>query len=341
MANPRVDAPRLVTYGVGRFGTAIARLALERGWSVVAAYNRAGPKVGQDLGALLGLDDDLGVVVEDTDRADFSGIDADLGVVTVSDTLTTNLPAYRRLLGAGLDVICLGGEATYPQSVDEALAAEIDDLARAHGVTFTGASVWDAYRIWPVLTLAGACTDLRSLVHTSLTLVDHFGPDAARGVGVGMDGAAFAREGDGNGRSLYCVFMHLVLGALGLDVVEVWERREPVVHDEPVRSAALDRVVEAGESIGTRFIIDVATAEGVTARAELDARLGRPGEVEHMSWTVDGDPPASLRLERRDSLHATAACVINRVRDVMAAPPGLVTVDRLGPMKFSHRGGLP
>ena len=65
--NQRANAatPRLALYGVGRYGQEIARFAVRKGWKIVAAYNRASPKVGQDIGRLAGLNRDYGVVVQD------------------------------------------------------------------------------------------------------------------------------------------------------------------------------------------------------------------------------------------------------------------------------------
>ena len=66
--------------------------------------NRAGAKVGRDLGQVAGLDTDLGVVVEDCDIADYSAMEADIGVVTMTDYLEVNFPTYERLMGAGVNV---------------------------------------------------------------------------------------------------------------------------------------------------------------------------------------------------------------------------------------------
>src|SRR5690606_20453263 len=90
---------RIAIYGVGQYGTMIARLAVEKGWPVVAAFNRSGPKVGRDLGRVAGLDRDLGVVVQDVETGDYAGLDADLAVVTHRDLLRANMDAYRRLMG--------------------------------------------------------------------------------------------------------------------------------------------------------------------------------------------------------------------------------------------------
>ena len=91
--------PRIVIYGVGQYGAMIARLAADRGWPIVAAFNRAGPKVGQDLGRVAGLDRDLGVAIQDSASGDYAGLDANLGGVTHRDLLSANIDAYRRLMG--------------------------------------------------------------------------------------------------------------------------------------------------------------------------------------------------------------------------------------------------
>src|SRR5215207_8774083 len=98
--------PRIAIYGMGQFGQMIARFAVKKGWPVAAAYNRAGPKVGQDVGRLAGLERDLGVLVQDCETADYAGLDADVGVVMHRDLLCDNMDAYRRLIGAGLNVLC-------------------------------------------------------------------------------------------------------------------------------------------------------------------------------------------------------------------------------------------
>lgn len=59
----------------------MARFAVEKGWPIVAAFNRAGPKVGKDLGQVVGLEHDLGVFIQDCDAADYHNIETDVGII--------------------------------------------------------------------------------------------------------------------------------------------------------------------------------------------------------------------------------------------------------------------
>jgi hypothetical protein len=331
--------PRIVIYGTGQYGSHVARFAVQKGWTIVAAYNRAGAKVGQDLGRVAGLQRDIGVLVEDCDTASFEGLDADIGVVTMTNRLSVNLPAYQRLMNAGLNVICHGSESYYPHGNDPAIAEQIDALAKRNGVSFTGSGIWDMSRIWSGILLAGPCTEIKSLFHSSITDAkgQAINRQQAQQVGVGMTLEEFERSGLRQSPIAisYKTIPEHVLVALGYTITGTRAHVEPVVFDLPIESALMGGVVPAGHCVGTRVIGEVDTLEGVSARAEIELRLFRDGEIEHMFWAVDGLPHTRVRVERDDSAHATAANLFNRIPDVIAAKPGIVLVSQLGPMKHS------
>ena len=332
-------APRIVIYGTGQYGQYITRFAVQKGWTIVAAYNRAGNKVGHDLGQLAGLGRDLGIVVQDCETARYDNLDADIGVVTMTNRLSINLPAYRRLMNAGLNVICHGNESYYPYGCDAILAAEIDSLAKQNNVTFSGSGIWDMSRIWSGLLLAGPCTEIRSLLHSSITDVagQCLNKEQALQVGIGFTPKEFKEKGLDRSPALaaYKTIPEHVLAALGYTITNTRAFVEPVVFNVPIESVLMERVIPAGVCVGTRIIGEIETREGVSARAEIELRLFKQGEVEHMLWSVDGLPRTRVRTEREDSAHATAACLFNRIPDVIAAPPGIVLLSQLGPMKHS------
>lgn len=330
--------PRIIVYGLGQFGSYIVRFAIQKGWTIVAAYNRAGAKVGQDVGRVAGLDHDIGVVVEDCDTADFSALDADIGIVTTTNRLTENLPAYHRLMNAGLNVLCHGAEAYYPQAVNPVLAAEIDTLARANGVTFTGGGIWDMSRIMMGIAIAGPCTELRALRHSSISDAQSMGREQMLICGVGMSVEEFNKKmvkTTGPVGGYYKTVPYQVMVALGFTVSCVSERCEPVLFDAPIYCELLERNIDPGTCVGTRLIIEVETTQGVTASAQIEPRLFLPGEVEHTYWEVDGKPASRIRVERDDQAHYSASSLFNRVRDVIAAPAGIMAVSQLGMLKHT------
>lgn len=330
--------PRIVLYGTGQFGGYITRFAVDKGWPIVAAFNRSGDKIGQDLGRLYGLGRDLGVVVQDCEKARFDKLDADIGLVVMTDFLKTNFTAYERLMNAGLNVLCHGGEAYFPRGSDPDTAMKIEALAKANGVTFTGGGIWDMSRIWAGILVAGPCTELRALHHTSITDAQRNGVPQMLSVGVGLSEQEFIEtrvKKAGPTGSMYKTIPQHVLTGLGYTVTKVSERIEPVLFDEPIYCRLLDKELQPGTALGTRIVTRSETAEGISANAHIELRLFRDGEVEHMRWEVDGMPNTRIRTERDDSSHFTCSSLFNRIPDVISAPPGIQELYKLGPLSHT------
>jgi len=334
--------PRIAIYGVGQYGAMIARLAAAKRWPIVAAYNRAGPKVGQDLGRVAGLGRDLGVIVQDCETGDYGALDADVGVVTHRDLLSANMDAYRRLMNAGLNIACHGVQSYLPQSNEPDLAAEIEALATRNGVTFTGCGIWDMSRIWSGILTAGPCTEIRSIHISSLT--DPEGQcnsiEQIKQYCISEPVETFYERGIDRNRAALAkkTIPEMVLRALGYTVIESTATIEPVVYDVPVKTRFTpEGRFEPGLVMGVRFHCRTTTEEGVTGTGLVDQRMFLPGDVEHMYWEVDGTPRNRTRVERLDSAQATAGNLFNRIPDIIAARPGIVPVYEMGPLKPTAR----
>jgi 4-hydroxy-tetrahydrodipicolinate reductase len=124
-----------------------------------------------------------------------------------------------------------------------------------------------------------------------------------------------------------------VLAGLGYTITGTHSFIEPVVFDEDFDSKFMECVIPAGNCVGIRIVAEIETAQGVTARSEIEVREFKEDDIEHMFWEVNGDPRARVRVEREDSSYMSAACLFNRIPDVIAAAPGVQPVSRLGPLK--------
>ncbi len=329
--------PRIVIYGAGRYGTNCVRMAHAKGWSIVGAFNRDGPKIGQDIGRLAGLDEDLGVVVENADSADYGAVDADIAIVATSDRLAHNIEGYERLLKAGLNVLSHGTESYFPSAADPVLAAKIQKWAEEANVTFSASGIWDMSRIWSGILCAAPCIEIRSLHHASRTNLGMRKHNADL-AGIGFTHQKFQAtrvEQPGPIGELYKLIPWQVTAALGYTVENVVERREPMLFDHPMYAPALDRDIPAGEPAGLRVLVDVATIEGVSTHAHIELGLSEKNQMDFMKWTVDGEPSSKVHVDRQVGPPGSATSLINRVHDVINAPSGIQEVHKLGPPKHS------
>jgi 2,4-diaminopentanoate dehydrogenase len=337
MSNKAGRSPQLAIYGIGFVGQELIRLADKKGWEIVAAFNRAGDKVGQDIGRLAGLDRDLGVIVQDSETADYAGLNADVALIAAQDHLDANWPAYQRFLGAGVNVLCHGSASYNPWWADADIAGKIDALAKRHGVTFSGGGIWDSTRIWSGILAAGPCVEIESMLHRTQTEISRQGMYWLDRLGVGLSAEAYREKyaTTGVGGGIFAIPSVSVLQKLGYTVTDVVQSQEPVIWSEEYFCPVLEQPLPAGISWGTRFLVDVATREGVTARSEIEARAFREGEVEEMRWTIKGMPGMDIRVVRENSGVASASSLLNRIPDVMAAEPGIVEITRHAPLKSS------
>jgi hypothetical protein len=324
--------PQVAIYGAGQYALESVRIMYRKGWDIVAAYNRAGEKIGRDIGELAGIEP-LGVLVEDCEDADYGSSGANIAIHSVADRLDYNWPGHQRLLGAGINVICHGGESNFPWGSRPELAGRLDELAKAHGVTFTGTGIWDYSRIWSGLLAAGSASELTGLIHRTLTNGEAAGLELLKVCGGTLTLEEFSELNEGLLAGIYKTVPHQVLWALGLEVTDVSEEREPILDSEPVFSNALGANIEPGICLGTRITTRVRTREGINATSINELRVLKPGEKEHMVWEVQGRPETVIRVDRTDSMHSSAACMVNRVPDVLNAEPGIQVISQLGPIR--------
>jgi len=335
---PRPTPKGVILYGPGAIGQQVARLLLELGWPIAAVVNRTSDRVGKDLAELCDLPRPTGHIVQDETAFDLSSVSADIAIVTSTDRVAVNLPVYERFLSAGINVICVGCEASWPWAASAEIAARIDALARENAVTFTGSGFQDVQRHWLGRALIGTCTRVRHFEHSSATDIAPHGAETARLVRAGMTvdefRASVAAAGQGE-VSIYRVFFEQFARSLPIEIEAVEESLEPSVLDSDQYCPPLDVVIPAGHVVGTQYRTLVRAKGGVTGVAKNELRLFAPGEVPRIGWKIDGDPPAVLEVTDFDSYQGTAAPLVVRIPDVLAARPGLVTIDELGPPRFS------
>lgn len=338
MSEQNKFSPKLVIYGVGFVGQELVRLASRKGWKIVAAFNRKGDKVGQDLGRLAGLERDLGVIVQDCEDADYDSINADVVLNTSRDLLADNMACYERFLSRGINVLCHGGEAYNPYWSNRELAEKIDSLAKQNAVSFSGSGIWDMTRIWSGMIAAGPCVEINAIYHHTTTEVLRAGMHWAPVVGVGMTVDEYDQK---IGRTAGPITGALtvpsvtVLQHYGYSITNIQRRQEPIVWEEDVYCPILKKKFPAGIVLGTCYVIDVETAEGVTANTRASYRVFHEGEDEEMAWQVDGLPGMEIRVKREDSGVASASSLFNRIPDVITAKPGIHTLMDFGPEKPS------
>ncbi|MGD9144681.1 MAG: dihydrodipicolinate reductase [Anaerolineae bacterium] len=320
------DKIRIIQYGLGPIGSAVARHVVERaGLELVGAVDIDPAKVGRDAGQVIGLDHALGFGVAKNLKGVLARTGADLVLHTTSSYFDQFKDQVVEILAAGLDIVSTAEELSFPWLAHPEEAAEIDALARRAGKTVLGTGVNPGFIMDALpLSLTAICQRVdRVEVTRIINASTRRGPFQAK-IGSGMTVEAFnAKMAEGRmGHVGLPESVGMVFDTLGRKLARYESAVEPVVADDAVATEHFE--VQPGQVRGLKQVAKGYTDEGefmtLTFIAALEA--GEDGDT----VKITGKPDLEVRLKGTNGDLATVAIAVNAVRRVKEAAPGLVTM---------------
>ena len=327
---------RAIVYGIGAMGSIMTRLMLEKGVEIVGAVARSPEKVGRDLGDVAGLGFDTGVTVEASASPSLKR-GADIAIVSVASYLSVMFDHFRVCLEHGVNVVTIEEEAVWPWNTAPELATRLDSIAREHRVSLVASGAQDVFWMKLVSTLMGAAHRIDSVSGCCNWNADDFGPEVAAHVHVGETSEQFAAHLKQHGWPDFVARANLevLVADSRLTVAKVESSVEPVLATRKTPSTSIG-IVPVGCLLGVTDRTIIETVEGPTFSFAMTGRVFEPGESDTNEWVVRGEPELHLRNDKVPYRVITCTSVVNRIIDVIAAEPGLVTLDQLPQAHYRH-----
>ena len=327
---------KAIVYGVGAMNSVATRLMLEKGVDIVGALARSPAKVGHDLGEVAGLGFETGVVIDDDPERVLSTRQADIAVVAVASYMADMYEHLRLCAEHAVNAVTIAEELLYPWNTSPTAAAELDRVARRNGVTITGTGHQDVYWVGLVSTVLATAHRIETVTGRATWNVDDFGPEVVKDQRVDTtveDFDVWLREADrppSFGRNT----LGALVSDLGVTVAAAETTTRPEIADRPVACRSLEVTVDAGRVIGFTDIDTVRTHEGIELVFEMTGRLYHEGEADVNDWTVTGEPELHLANPAVPTGMTTVTQLVNRIPDVINAPPGLITIEKLPRLRY-------
>ena len=320
------EVVRVIQYGLGPIGSAVARQVVERSsLELVGGVDIDPAKAGQDAGQVIGLKRPLGFAVSGSLAQVLADSQADVVLHTTSSYFDLFKPQIIEILEAGLDIVSTAEELSFPWLANPEAAAEIDAVAKRAGKTALGTGVNPGFVMDSLpLNLTAICLkvnhiDVTRVINASLRR----GPFQAK-IGSGLSEKEFnTRMAAGRmGHVGLPESMHMVFDTLGLRLDRYEDSVEPVLAERVVKTDHFE--VQPGQVRGLKQVARGFTDEGefmtLTFIAALDA--GDDGDTIRIS----GVPNLEIKLKGTNGDIATVAIAVNAIRRVLEASPGLVTM---------------
>lgn len=348
----------VVQYGCGKMSKYTMRYVFEKGAKIVAAFDCDEAKVGLDIGQI--IDDGKTYKVKIQDSKNFEKYlqshNVDIVIVT---TMSYIKDMYEPLLicaKCGVNAITTAEEAFYPQNSSPKTYKMIDELAIENGCTICGSGYQDVFWGNLISVLAGATHKITKIKGSSSYNVEDYGIALARAHGAGLSLEDFEKEvasadeiSDAERKKIinkgeYAPsYMWNVNGwlcsKLGLTVTRQTQKCVPHIAKEELYSSTLQMKIPKGYATGMSAVVTTETKEGIVIESECIGKVYDKTEFDKNDWTIEGEPNTRVIIERPSTVELTCATVVNRIPEVLMAPPGYFTTDMM-PENFYKQGKL-
>ncbi|HIP97578.1 MAG TPA: dihydrodipicolinate reductase [Anaerolineae bacterium] len=324
----RREKIRVIHYGLGPIGSLIARIVAERpGLEIVGAIDIAPDKAGRDIGEVIGLGHELGVIVSADAAATLRDTKADVTIHAIGSYLEREALRLKAVIEAGISVVSTCEELAYPRFKHPQIAAELDALAREHGVTVLGTGVNPGFiQDTIAVVLSGICHDVRRIRVYRRVDTSERRENLQRKAGAGLTVDEFRAQATAGGVHVGLTqSLQAIAEAIGWKLDRVEETVEPVVAEETVRSQFFE--VQPGRVKGLHQVARGWRDEEEVLTLDLLMYIGLAEPEDEV--IIEGTRPLEMRIRGVHGDAATAAIVVNAIPRVLNAPPGLVTMTNL------------
>ena len=327
----------VIQYGMGHMGQRLIQLMLRKGFNIVAAIDSKTDYLGKDIGEIAGLDQKVGVKVTNDIADVLKNVKADIVSHATVSYLAPLYDQIKPFIEAGLNVVSLAEEMSYPWHTHPELAKQIDKDAKAHNVSVIGTGVNPGFIMDLVpLIYVSACWSIDKIRIQRVVDFSVYNPERnRRRYGVRAD--EFRKsvlEGTMPMHIGLYEDMTMIADAVGWKLEEISESWE-VMTSRSIREVPYG-IIEPGTTCGWRHSA-IGTIKGeakiimdmysMGSRPILEEDGVELGDI----ILIDGEPSITIQtggVSERGEL-CTAARQVNILAAVIEAKPGLISVKDL------------
>ena len=325
---------KVAIWGFGAMGSGIAKVLLrKKGVDIVGVCDIHPERVNRSIYDILGVEKNgrPDVVVCSEIEKVVHDANCDICVLATDSFTRKAFDKIKYVVGQKVNVISTAEEMSYPKAQESELAAEIDRLAKANGVSVLGTGINPGLMMdLLAICLTGCMTDVESVTCRRVNSLSPFGPAVMEEQGVGLTVDAFNKgvaDGTLAGHVGFAESVGMIAEALGWKVDKFEQQMKPIVTSVDRKSPY--GFAAAGDVAGVNM-----TGQGyVDGEVKID--MIHPQQIEpEMEGTHTGDyivlkgtPEVNMAIKPEvDGGIGTIAMVVNMIPHVINARPGLKTM---------------
>ncbi len=343
---------RVVQFGTGKMAVYTMRYVMEKGGEVVGAIDVNPNVIGKDIGQIMGKEE-LGVKVTALENAEemLRTTKPDICVVETMSLIKDVEEALMLCARLGINAITTCEEAFYPWNSNPSITKALDEMAKKTGCTITGSGYQDIYWGQLITSIAGSTQKITKIKGSSSYNVEDYGIALAKAHGAGLTLDEFDKQVASvdrisneerqkiieSGEYLPSYMWNVngwLCSKLGLTIKSQTQVTVPTTYKEDIYSETLGATVKAGDATGMSAVVTTETEEGITIESECIGKVYSKEEYDKNEWTVYGEPDTTITVAKPATVGLTCGTIVNRIPDVINAPAGYVTTEKMGDLQY-------
>jgi len=343
---------RVVQFGTGKMAVYTMRYVFEKGGEVVGAIDVNPKVIGEDIGTVMGRGE-TGVKVTRLEDAEnlLKELKPDIAIVTTMSLIKDVEDALMLCAKLGINAITTCEEAFFPANSNPTITKALDEMAKQTGCTITGSGYQDIYWGQLITSVAASTHKITKIKGSSSYNVEDYGIALAKAHGAGLTLDEFDKQVASvdritpeerqriidSGEYLPSYMWNVngwLCSKLGLTIISQTQVTVPTTYKGDIYSETLGQTVKAGDATGMSAIVTTETKEGITIESECIGKVYSPEEFDKNEWTVYGEPDTTITVAKPATVELTCATIVNRIPDVINAPAGYVTTEKMGDLEY-------
>lgn len=343
---------KVAQIGCGKMSIYTMRYVYEKKGKIVCAFDVAEDRIGKDIGAIMGTGN-TGVIISDIKNIDavLKKTKPDVAIITTMSLMSDVEAAFEACARNGVNAISTCEEAFFPWNSAVKITKKLDKLAKENNCTLCGSGYQDVSWGSLIGMLCGTTQKITKIVGKSSYNVEDYGIALAQVHGAGLTLDRFEKEiaaADNvsdevrkkmieKGEFLPSYMWNVngwLASYLGLTVTRQTQKCVPQTYKKDLHSSTLGMTVKKGNATGMSAVVTTETKEGITIISECIGKVYAPEEFDQNEWTVVGEPTTTVTVSKPQTVEMTCASIVNRLIDVVKAPAGFVTTEKMGDIHF-------
>lgn len=324
---------KVIIWGLGAMGSGMADMLLKKkGIEIVGVAGR-GAKLGKSMYDYIktpkGNNPDIIIgTPEDVIKRGAADV-----VLTCTDSFTkTAFDRLKFIMEQGINVVSSAEEMSYPQAQEPELAKQLDEIAKANGVSVLGTGVNPGHIMDLLVVMwTGICEEVEEITARRVNSLSPFGPAVMVEQGIGITKEEFiegVKTGHLSGHVGFHESIGMIADAIGWKVDKVTTSMDPIMTD-------VDRKSEFGFAKAGNVAGVAMKGEGFVNGGKNLIHMDHPQQIEPEQVGVTtgdyviikGTPNVNMvnSPETPGGIGTIAMCV-NMIPHVINARPGLHTM---------------